>query len=125
MLECSYFGRKRHERKRHFAKTSIFVGLSGSWITSPKWGGSHSWLLTLGALKGAGARGLLVRIGVPQIGIAAAIGLVLFFVGPITVVIRARWYSHLPWPGDVSLAGCSIAGITVDGVVSERWIGFS
>ena len=30
-----------------------------------KWGGSHSWLFTLGALKAAGALGLLVGIGVP------------------------------------------------------------
>jgi DoxX-like protein len=63
-----------------------------------KWGGSHSWLVPLGALKGAGALGLLVGIGVPLIGIAAAVGLALFFVGAITVVILARWYSHLRWP---------------------------
>jgi hypothetical protein len=63
-----------------------------------KWGGSHSRLFTLGALKAAGALGLLVGIGVPLIGVAAAIGLVLFFVGAIAVVIRAHWYSHLPWP---------------------------
>ena len=63
-----------------------------------KWGGSHSWLFTLGALKGAGALGLLVGIGFPPIGVAAAVGLVLFFVGAIAVVIRAGWYSHLPWP---------------------------
>ena len=63
-----------------------------------KWGGSHSWLFPLGALKAAGGLGLLVGIGVPPIGIAAAIGLVLFFVGAIAAVIRARWYSHLPWP---------------------------
>ena len=63
-----------------------------------KCGGSHSWLFPLGALKAAGVLGLLVCIGVPQIGVAAAIGLVLFFVGAIAVVIRARWYSHPPWP---------------------------
>jgi len=62
------------------------------------WGGSHSWLFTLGALKAAGALGLLVGIGVPSIGVAAAIGLVLFFVGAIAVVVRTGWYSHLPWP---------------------------
>jgi hypothetical protein len=63
-----------------------------------KWGGSHSWLFTLGVLKAAGALGLLLGIGVPLIGVGAAIGLVLFFVGAIAVVMRARWYSHLPWP---------------------------
>jgi hypothetical protein len=63
-----------------------------------KWGGRHSWLFTLGALKAAGALGLLVGIGVPPVGVAAAMGLVLFFAGAITVVIRARWYAHLLWP---------------------------
>jgi DoxX-like family len=63
-----------------------------------KWGGSNSWLFTLGVLKAAGALGLLVGIGVSLIGVVAAIGLVLFFVGAIAVVIRASWYSHLLWP---------------------------
>jgi len=75
-----------------------------------EWGGSHSWLLPLGALKAAGALGLLVGIGVPLIGIAAAVGLILFFVGAITVVIRARWYSHLRWLGTyLLLAVASLA----------------
>jgi hypothetical protein len=63
-----------------------------------KWGGSYSWPSTLGALKAAGALGVLVGIVIPLIGVAAAIGLVLFFVCAIAVVMRARWYSHLPWP---------------------------
>jgi len=61
-------------------------------------GGSDSWLFTLGALKAAGALGLLTGICIPVIGIAAALGLGLFFVGAIVVVMRVRWYSHLPWP---------------------------
>jgi DoxX-like family len=64
-----------------------------------KWGGSHPWLFPLGALKAAGALGLIVGIGIPPIGAAAAAGLAVFFVGAIAVVMRASWYSHLPWPG--------------------------
>src|SRR4029450_9311565 len=75
-----------------------------------KWGGSHSWLFPLGALKAAGALGLLVGIGVPLIGIAAAVGLVLFFVGAIKVVIRAGWYSHLRWPGTYLLLAGALLG---------------
>jgi hypothetical protein len=75
-----------------------------------KWGGSHSWLSTLGALKAADALGLLAGIGVPPVGVAAATGLVLFFVGAIVVVTRARWYSHLPWPATyLFLAVASLA----------------
>ena len=47
----------------------------------------------LGTLKAAGAIGLLVGIAVPQIGIAAAVGLVLFFVAAIITHLRAHDYS--------------------------------
>ena len=55
----------------------------------------ESWLTMLGALKTAGALGLLLGlIGVPLIGTAAAIGLVLFFVGAIITHLRAHDYSQ-------------------------------
>jgi hypothetical protein len=47
----------------------------------------------LGTLKAAGALGLVIGICVPLIGIAAAVGLVLFFVGAIVTHLRARDYS--------------------------------
>jgi hypothetical protein len=47
-------------------------------------------------LKAAGALGLLVGIGVPVIGTAAAVGLVLFFVAAIITHLRARDYSLGP-----------------------------
>lgn len=52
-----------------------------------------SWLNMLGLLKAAGAIGLVVGIGVPVIGIAAAVGVTLFFVGAIVTHLRAHWYS--------------------------------
>jgi hypothetical protein len=55
----------------------------------------HPWLPKLGALKAAGALGLLVGFAVPAIGVAAATGLVLYFVGAVVTVLRARWYAHL------------------------------
>jgi hypothetical protein len=58
----------------------------------------NSWLFPLGALKAAGALGLLVGIGVPPMGVAASAGLILFFVGAIITALRARWYAHLPYP---------------------------
>lgn len=45
-----------------------------------------SWLVPLGLLKAAGAVGLLVGIVVPVIGVTAAIGLVLFFVAPSSLI---------------------------------------
>jgi DoxX-like family len=60
-------------------------------FTRPQWlltnmsklGVPDSWLTPLGILKAAGALGLLVGIGVPWIGTAAAVGLTLFFVGAL------------------------------------------
>lgn len=67
----------------------------------PKWllanmvrvGVPESWLTTLGVLKTAGTLGLLAGIAVPVIGMAAAAGLVLFFIGAIITHLRARDYS--------------------------------
>ncbi|HEX6425227.1 MAG TPA: DoxX family protein [Acidimicrobiales bacterium] len=72
-----------------------------------------SWWPWLGAAKAAGAAGLLVGLLVPAIGVAAGVGLALYFTGAVITVARARWYSHLPYPllylapvvGSLALAG--------------------
>jgi hypothetical protein len=52
----------------------------------------QSWLFPLGALKAAGALGLLAGIAVAPLGIAASIGLILFFVGALITHVRARYW---------------------------------
>jgi len=42
---------------------------------------------------------------VPLIGAAAAIGLVAYFVGAIVTVVRARCWSHIPYPVIFLLTG--------------------
>jgi len=39
-----------------------------------------------------------VGLFVPTIGVMAGIGLVLYFAGAVITVVRARWYSHIPFP---------------------------
>lgn len=59
----------------------------------------RSWLPALGALKAAGAAGLLLGLlGVPVIGVAAATGLVAFFVGAIVAHVRARVFRTMTFP---------------------------
>jgi hypothetical protein len=59
-----------------------------------------SWLPALGTLKLAGAGGLVAGLlGVRLIGIAAAAGLVLFFVGAVIVHVRARVLHNIHGPG--------------------------
>lgn len=58
-----------------------------------------SWLPALALLKAAGAAGLLLGLlGVPVIGLMAACGLVLFFVGAIVAHVRARAYAKIAFP---------------------------
>lgn len=60
---------------------------------------SPSWLPLLGALKAAGAAGLLLGLlGVPFIGEAAAAGLALFFAGATVVHVRARVFRTIAAP---------------------------
>jgi hypothetical protein len=59
------------------------AGVPESWLTFP-----------IGTLKTAGAAGLLLGlVGLPLVGAAAAIGLILFFVCAIYTHVRARDYS--------------------------------
>jgi hypothetical protein len=62
------------------------------------YGVPRSWWPWLSAAKTAGAVGLLVGLFVPVIGLLAGIGLVLYFLGAVITVTRARWYSHIPYP---------------------------
>jgi hypothetical protein len=60
----------------------------------------ESWVVPLGALKFAGAVGLLLGLlGVHALGIAAAAGLVLFFAGAVAVHIRTRVLYNIYFPG--------------------------
>ncbi len=63
-------------------------------------GVAEAWLPWLGALKAAGVVGLLIGLlGVRPLGTAAAIGLVLFFIGALVTHVRARVFSNIAFPG--------------------------
>jgi hypothetical protein len=72
----------------------------------------RSWLPMLGTLKLAGAAGLLVGlVGPPAIGIAAATGLVLFFIGAVIAHLRARVLYNIAFPG--AYLGLSTASLVL------------
>ncbi|MFC7546134.1 DoxX family protein [Plantactinospora sp. GCM10030261] len=57
------------------------------------------WIPYLAVVEGAGVAGLtLGLLGLPLIGLAAAIGLVLFFVGAVGAHIRARVFHNIAFP---------------------------
>jgi hypothetical protein len=77
-------------------------------LAQPRWlladmaevGVARSWLPPLGVLKGAGAAGLVLGLlGVRALGIAAPIGLALFFTGALAAHARARVFHNIAVPG--------------------------
>jgi uncharacterized membrane protein YphA (DoxX/SURF4 family) len=76
-----------------FSATCDFVCYKKVSIAMAKAGVPESWMTVLGILEAAGALGLLIGFRVPLIGTAAAIGLILFFVGAIITHLRAHDYS--------------------------------
>ncbi len=81
-----------------FSALSIFI--KAKWVVEPltEYGVPRSWWPWLGTAKAAGALGLLVGLFAPFVGLAAAIGLILYFTGAVITVARARSYGHLPFP---------------------------
>ncbi|RSN63128.1 hypothetical protein DMH01_10995 [Amycolatopsis sp. WAC 04182] len=59
----------------------------------------QSWIPPLASLKAAGAAGLLLGLlGIPLIGTAAAVGLVLFYLGAVITHVRARVLYNIAFP---------------------------
>ncbi|MEU5279037.1 DoxX family protein [Streptomyces asoensis] len=81
-----------------FSAASVFLG--AAWTLKPlaDYGVPRPWWPWLGAAKAAGAAGLLAGLFVPVVGVLAATGLVLYFAGATVTVLRARWFSHVPFP---------------------------
>ncbi|MDG3011298.1 DoxX family protein [Rhodococcus sp. D2-41] len=81
-----------------YAAAGDFLHTEQTVANAARVGAPRTWLLPLGALKTAGAVGLLMGIAVPALGVAAAIGLVLFFVCAVAAHIRVRWFVTIPVP---------------------------
>ena len=79
---------------------SDFVPAKFVLANSGEVGVPRSWLTALGAAKLAGSIGLVVGLlALPGLGIAAAVGLVLYFVGAVLAHIRARVFYNIALPG--------------------------
>jgi DoxX-like protein len=72
----------------------------------------QSWMLPLGTLLGAGALGLVAGFAVPPLGVSAATGLVLFFIGAIIAHLRVGDF-HLGRPTAFLVLTASTLAVTV------------
>ncbi len=64
-----------------------------------------SWFVPLALLEIAGTIGLLIGIWWRPLGIAAAIGVILYFVGALIFHVRARDFKGMPMPAVLLLVG--------------------
>ena len=93
-----------------FVAVANFMRLKFVLVTAAKVGVSESWMTMLGTLNAAAALGLLLSlVGVPLIGEASAIGLILYFVGAIITHLRVRDYSIGPAAAFLLLAAAALA----------------
>ncbi|WP_181774565.1 DoxX family protein [Amycolatopsis pittospori] len=81
-----------------FSAVSIFT--RAKWVVQPlaDYSVPRSWWNPLGVAKAAGAIGLIAGLWIPVLGVAAGIGLVLYFAGAVITVLRAHWPSHVAFP---------------------------
>ncbi|MPZ53461.1 MAG: DoxX family protein [Acidimicrobiia bacterium] len=88
-----------------FARASFVAG------NMDEVGAPRSWMPKLATLKLAGAIGLIGGlVGFRPLGIAAALGLVLFFIGAVTAHLRAHVLYNIAFPGAyLALSTASLA----------------
>lgn len=73
-----------------FAAALNFAGAGWVKATADRLGIPQRWMVRFGILLACGAAGLLLGMAVPLIGTAAAIGLILYFIGALGAHLRVH-----------------------------------
>jgi hypothetical protein len=101
-----------------YAASLNFVGADSVKVVADRVHVSQRWMLPLGGLLASGAVGLLLGFAVPVLGVAAAIGLVLYFVCALSAHARAR---DTDVAGAVSFLVLVVAALVVDVGYRNHW----
>ena len=73
-----------------YAAALNFVGAESVKAAADRVQVSRRWMVPLGTLLISGAGGLVAGLAVPELGLAAAIGLVMYFICAVTAHLRVR-----------------------------------
>lgn len=73
-----------------YAASLNLIGAESVKVVADRVQVSQKWMIPFGLLLGAGAVGLLTGFAVPLLGTAAAVGLILYFIGALGAHIRVR-----------------------------------
>jgi uncharacterized membrane protein len=101
-----------------YAASLNFVGAESVKVVADDVRVSQKWMIPFGILLASGAVGLLVGFAVPALGIAAAIGLVLYFICALSAHIRVR---DRKVAGAVSFLVMAVAALVVTLGYHNHW----
>lgn len=66
------------------------------------------WFPWLAAAELAGAAGLVVGLGIEPLGVAAAVGVVLYFIGAVIAHVRVGDYAGISAPGPLLVVAATV-----------------
>jgi uncharacterized membrane protein len=95
-----------------------FIGAESVKVVADRVQVSRGWMVPLGTLLVSGAVGLLAGFAVPALGMAAAIGLVLYFICAVTAHLRVR---DRQIGGAVFFLLLAAAALTADLAYRNHW----
>jgi DoxX-like family len=101
-----------------YAAALNFTGAESVKVVADRVQVSQKWMIPLGILLASGALGLLMGFAVPVLGIAAAIGLVLYFICAVRAHIRVR---DPQIAGAVSFLVLAMAALIADFAYRNHW----
>ena len=101
-----------------YAAALNFVGAESVKVVADRVQVSRAWMVPLGTLLAFGAVGLLTGFAVPGLGMAAAIGLILYFICAVTAHLRVR---DRQIGGAVFFLLLAVAALTTDLAYHDRW----
>jgi hypothetical protein len=101
-----------------YAAALNFVGAESVKAVADRVQVSRAWMVPFGTLLASGAVGLLTGFAVPALGLAAAIGLILYFICAVTAHLRVR---DRQVGGAVFFLLLAVAALTTGLAHHDRW----
>jgi hypothetical protein len=101
-----------------YAAALNFVGAESVKVVADQVQVSQRWMIPFGVLLASGALGLVIGFAVPALGVAAAIGLVVYFICALSAHVRV----HDPKiAGAVSFLTLAVAALTAHLGYHNHW----
>ena len=101
-----------------YAAALNFAGAESVQVVADRVHVSQKWMIPFGILLASASIGLLIGFAVPALGTAAAIGLVLYFIGALGAHLRAH---DRGFGGAVGFLALALAALTANVAYHHHW----